>query len=53
MAKTGDCVVKHTGSFATGMSMVVSNNYSIYTCNEANYVWAKKMKAVFLKEMVS
>ena len=23
MAKTGDCVVKHPGGFATGMSLVV------------------------------
>ena len=25
MAKTGDCVVKHGGSFVTGMAMVVGN----------------------------
>ena len=27
MSKTGDCVVKHPLSFATGMSLVVSNIY--------------------------
>ena len=30
MAKSGDCVVKHPSSFATGMSLVVSNSLHCY-----------------------
>lgn len=41
MMKSGDCVVKHPGSHATGLGMVVSNLLLrvwcvIYTCNKNN-----------------
>ena len=30
MAKSGDCVIKHTGTFATGLSMVVSGHLLVF-----------------------